>query len=320
MIPCLRSLSALNYPKDRIQIVVVDSSEEAPSIPTDLTGRVILIHRQCTAPAAYNLAFPSTTGDVIAFIDSDAVADPDWLRTLISGLADSTIGGVGGNIRTWNTENPLARSIGYELERRYGKMPELILRVSTSNLIVWKHVLTEVGGVDETLPTGYDAKLGADINALGYRIRFQPQAVVYHFHRPTLAAYYRQQRTYAVNDIRLYAHGFPRKVDSVTTILMFLEWGTWIALLLSLATLVILDTLWAQNIFREGARIVAIGIAIYFVILAARGVRVAIENRDLAALLWYPLLLLARVLAWTTGTAHGLLRALWRGRSGTSPA
>jgi len=52
------------------------------------------------AVAAYNVGLERATGDLIAIIDDDAVAPPDWLDSLAAHfLKDDTIGGVGGRDR-----------------------------------------------------------------------------------------------------------------------------------------------------------------------------------------------------------------------------
>src|SRR5439155_2483084 len=112
---------------------------------------------------------------------------------------------------------------GYELERRYNSMPSRILRISTSNLAVWKRIFNEIGGMDESLPTGYDARLGQDIRNKGYNLVFNPVAIVYHHHRASFRAYFKQQFRYARYDVRLYTSGFATSEDSVTTQAMFAD-------------------------------------------------------------------------------------------------
>lgn len=56
---------------------------------------------------ARNTGTRCASGDVVAFLDDDAVAEPGWLQELISGYADPCVLGVGGAILpAWEGEKP----------------------------------------------------------------------------------------------------------------------------------------------------------------------------------------------------------------------
>ncbi len=48
------------------------------------------------------------------------------------------VAGVSGSIETWNTDNPWARSIGYELKNRYQRIGKYTGRIATMNLLLKK--------------------------------------------------------------------------------------------------------------------------------------------------------------------------------------
>jgi GT2 family glycosyltransferase len=57
--------------------------------------------------AARNMGIRSSNSEFVAFIDDDAVADPDWLKNLVNNFGDSSVIGVGGRIiPVWPSENP----------------------------------------------------------------------------------------------------------------------------------------------------------------------------------------------------------------------
>jgi 1,2-diacylglycerol 3-beta-glucosyltransferase len=104
---CLASLFALDYPADKLQIVLVDD------LSTDSTGRIIdaaaAVHRHVVA--AHTAALPANgleakargiahgfaraTGEWVLITDADATVHPQWIRFMLGRVADDT-GMVGG--------------------------------------------------------------------------------------------------------------------------------------------------------------------------------------------------------------------------------
>lgn len=57
--------------------------------------------------SARNTALRIAIGDVVAFLDDDAVAEPGWLDTLVGGFTDSSVVAVGGSaVPVWPGEAP----------------------------------------------------------------------------------------------------------------------------------------------------------------------------------------------------------------------
>ena len=314
ILDCIKSVLSIDYPPEKLEILVLDASSPPLTLHKNFKDRVAVFNGDYSAPAAYNSVLPLVKGEIVALIDSDAIADRAWLRQLLKGFTDQQVGAVGGHIKTWNSQNPLARSIGYELEGRYLRMPNQILRISTSNLAIRKEILVRLGGFDETLQTGYDAKLGLDVNRLGYMVAFNPAAVVYHHHRPSLGRFFHQQRAYALHDVTLYLKGFPIRSDNVTSPWMLAELVGWLlAAALGLATLM---TALVWNAFAAPAAFSFFS-AITFLVasLILRGLRTAVAQRDPVVLVFYPVMLATRVVAWVVGGFEGLIR-LARGTHG----
>jgi len=69
----------------------------------------------------------------------------------------------------------------------------------------------------KTLPSQYDTDLGFRLSSKGYKIAYEPNAVCYHYNRPTLHAYYKQQLQYGKNTLKLYfKHVGLAKGDEIT--------------------------------------------------------------------------------------------------------
>ncbi len=70
----------------------------------------------------------------------------------------------------------------------------------------------------------YDTDLGFRISAKGYKIAYEPTAVCFHFNRPTIKAFYRQQLQYGKNTLKLYfKHGHLARGDEITDIGMNIQ-------------------------------------------------------------------------------------------------
>jgi len=201
---CVHSILKLNYPKAKLRVLILDASSNQ-STRNALAGLPVeIVQYASNAPAAYNFGLRTVESEIVGFVDADAKVDHNWLAEITKHLNDKQVAGAAGAMRTWNSQSLIPRCIGYELESRYNN-PKKVIRASTTNLVLKRAAIEEVGGFDETLDTGYDADIGFRIDDLGYRIVFEPEAIVYHFHRPAFLSYWKQQYHYAKNDAKLYS-------------------------------------------------------------------------------------------------------------------
>ncbi len=291
---CLKSILALDYPEGYFEVIVMDgaSRDSTIKIAEQFPIKVISIRLNC--PAAYNYAQKIAQHPVLGFIDADAKVERDWLKKVASRLFEPQVAGVSGSIETWNHDNPWARSIGYDIKERYRRIGKYTGRIATMNLLLKRAVIEEVGGWDETLPSQYDTDFGYRMSALGYKIAYEPSAVCYHFHRPTLGAFYRQQRQYGKNTLKLYfKHGHLAKGDEITDV------GMNIQPILLLATLVLfaLGIVFPLRLLWVGCGLILLAMLVYFVYSAAK---VSAKFKDWSAMrlvvLYY-----VRSAAWFVG-------------------
>ena len=291
---CLKAVLAQTYPAGYIEVIVMDGGSRDATVKIAEKYPVKVFSISLNAPAAYNYAMKIAIHPILGFVDSDAKVEKDWLKKLVPRLNEPKVAGVSGSIDTWNSENPWARSIGYELETRYSRIGKYTGRIATMNLLLKKTVIEEVGGWDEKLPSQYDTDFGFRISARGYRIAYEPSAVCYHFNRPTLHAYYRQQMQYGKNTIKLYfKHSNLAKGDEITDLGMNIQPALLLAVIASflLGILEVLRPLW----YITGLLLLAM--FIYYVYSA---VKVSVKFHDRSALrlvvLYY-----VRAFAWIAG-------------------
>jgi cellulose synthase/poly-beta-1,6-N-acetylglucosamine synthase-like glycosyltransferase len=293
---CLQALINQDYPKDAIEILVLDacSTDATTEIARQYTPHVYC--EPLNAAAAYNYALKLTRHSILGFVDSDAKVEREWLRKLVPHLDEAQVAGVSGSIETWNPENPWARSIGYEIKNRYSRIGKYTGRIATMNLLLKRSVIEEVGGWDENFPSQYDTDFGYRMSRLGYKIAYEPDAKCYHYNRPTVRAFWRQQLQYGKNTTRLYfKHGRLARGDEITDVGMNLQPALYLAVLVFalLGIVPLLRPLW----YVSGGLLAAI--LVYYVYSAAK---LSLKFHDGAAMrlvvLYY-----VRVFAWLWGAA-----------------
>jgi cellulose synthase/poly-beta-1,6-N-acetylglucosamine synthase-like glycosyltransferase len=187
---CLDAILNQDLPREQYEVIVVDNNstdnlaETVQGYPAKLVSE-----RSCqSAYAARNTGIRQATGELVAFIDADCVAEPDWLRRLIEPFADETVGGVGGEIVDLQAINLVERFIQCCLPYRQclpndGRfLPGLI----TGNAAYRRQDLLDIG-LFNTMFDGSDIDLSwrLQINT-GRQIRFVPEAIVHHKHRSSV--------------------------------------------------------------------------------------------------------------------------------------
>jgi len=146
---CLTSLQAqvIDVP---IEIVVVINGPDASAANRRWPG-VTIVHEPRQGPAAArNTGVRAAMGDVLALIDSDCIATPQWiaaaLRTMSNGAAGKIVAGAisrSGATRSWVS---LYDSLNFLQQERYVKYSGACV---TANLLVHRSVFEQIGPFDE---------------------------------------------------------------------------------------------------------------------------------------------------------------------------
>jgi GT2 family glycosyltransferase len=192
---CVRSLLALRYPSDRLELVVVDnaSTDGTADVLGRFDGAITTVREERLGPAAArNAGIRAARGDVIALVDADCTVDPGWLEELVPALARPQVGIAGGRILAADPANGVER-FGETIHDAYSAVnvwrPPYVI---TMNWAARRSLLDEIGMFDEELVRGSDVDFSYRAVAAGYELRYCPDAVVYHRNERTLAGLFRE--------------------------------------------------------------------------------------------------------------------------------
>jgi len=296
---CLQALVDQDYPAEDMEIVVIDacSTDGTADIARKFTNKVYV--EPFNAAAAYNYAMKVVSYPVLGFVDSDAKVEPAWLRKITPHLSKPGVAGVSGAIETWNMQNAWARAQGYEIKNRYNRIGKYTNRIATMNLLLKRSVIEEVGGWNESFPSQYDTEFGWRLSQRGYKIAYEPDAKCYHFNRPTLKAYWRQQLQYGRNTTRLYLlHRSLARGDEITDVGMNLQ----PALILVVIGLFVTGFVPILRLAWAASGVVLVAVFLYYVYSAAK---ISTKFKDRTAMRLV-VLYFVRTFAWLVGAATAL--------------
>lgn len=134
-------------------VVVVDHNQLLLERVQSLPDLVAIANREPRGlSGARNTGVAASRGDVIAFIDDDAVADPDWLELLAASYADPNLLGIGGAVEpAWVDGRPawFPEEFDWVVGCTFRGMPRKRTRVSKligCNMSFRRQVFTVVGG------------------------------------------------------------------------------------------------------------------------------------------------------------------------------
>lgn len=188
---CLEALRSQTKPPNEIIVVDDGSQDDTIRVAREHGARVLTPPHQGPA-AARNLGIHEACGDIILFTDADCEPVPNWVAEMVQPFTDPDVAGVKGSYLTRQKEG-VARLVQCEFEERYDLQEQLkSIDVVDSYAAAFRHeVLNEIGGFDPAFPRAdnEDVELSYRLERAGFRLIFNRQAVVYHWHPRTWRAY-----------------------------------------------------------------------------------------------------------------------------------
>lgn len=209
---CIESILDLDYSKFEVIIVdnapMSDATEKFIKSTFSDTSKVRYIREDVPGLAiAHNRAINELNSSIVVFTDDDVLVDRNWLKSIVENfLVDSQVACVTGMILPYEIETfpqlwiEQFGGFGKGCERIFFDMAEnhrndILYPYSAgrfgsgANMAFRTDVLKALGGFDSSLGAGTFAKGGDDLAAFfdvvtsGYKLVYEPAAILYHKHR-----------------------------------------------------------------------------------------------------------------------------------------
>jgi len=240
-----------DYPREKMEIILADGGSTDGTI--DIIKRwqekyqfikLVEVKNSKSPGFARNAALKIARGDFVLFTDADCAPHKDWIHKILSPFfKDPKIGLVGGEIFTLRTDPDNAvesyceqikfLTIGNRVGKKSGGYyPEVKKYLpsevngsqtspffATANAAVSKRALDDIGRKFWDEITAEDVDFSLRIMQKGYKIFFEPAAIVDHMHRATPEQFYKQLwgygfghpllvKTHAKNILEIYIQYF----------------------------------------------------------------------------------------------------------------
>ncbi|MBN1317552.1 MAG: glycosyltransferase family 2 protein [Anaerolineales bacterium] len=221
---CLDGIMRL--PDDGQEILVVDNcpknSETRLLVERYQRCRYILEEKPGLS-VARNRALLSARGEVVVFIDEDAVPDPDWLRRLLPNMNDPHVMCVTGPALPLELETEtqmwFERYSGFGRGFQRKELTRESIAPSSAgqigagvNMALRRNIIDRLGMFDERIGGGTRTHSGEDLDMFsriltsGYRIVYEPSAFVWHLHRQTRKKLSKVLYGYGVGTYAFWTH------------------------------------------------------------------------------------------------------------------
>ena len=212
----LDNLRKLDYPQDRLQIVIVSdgSNDRTVEILHEHTAMIcpVILESSCGKACALNAGVQRATGEILVFLDARQRVDRDAIRELVSCFTDVTVGAVSGELLLEsNTSESAPEAVGiyWKIEKAVRKLESdsgSVVGVTGAIYAIRHELYTEI-------PCGTildDVFIPMQVARAGFRVIFQPSAIAH-------------DKVFSENDKEFY-----RKVRTLTGNYQLLRLAPWL--------------------------------------------------------------------------------------------
>ena len=199
----LDNLLALDYPGDRVEIVV--ASDASTDATDDIVARVaereprvrLLRCERGGKVAAQNRAVRETNGEIVAFSDANATWAVPALRKLVRNFADPDVAYVCGQLRLDEAAGTNREGAYWRFELRVREAESTLHSVTGGNGSIYAVRRDDYAEVDPRF--GHDLSLPYRMVQRGRRAVYEPEAIAFEKPTPDIEDEYRRK-------VRMFEH------------------------------------------------------------------------------------------------------------------
>ncbi|MDD5439553.1 MAG: glycosyltransferase [Candidatus Omnitrophica bacterium] len=194
---CLASLERLDYPRDKIEVILISKDPVEAEIKTALTIKCLSAHYGHNHARMRNDAAKAASGEMLAFIDDDVSVKSDWLTSGMRYFFIPGAGAIGGpgtapaamsfseRCAYYTLASPFASGFTY---MRYFNMGTLYQAGENDlilcNNMIKKDCFIKAGGFHERQVPCEENELYRRIIDAGYKLFYVPDIEVEHKVKP----------------------------------------------------------------------------------------------------------------------------------------
>ncbi len=214
----LDSLSKQTIPHNNFEIIIVDdgstdnTKEVIESIKSKFDLNIRTLYQNHKGPGeARNLGMKNAKGKYFVFIDSDCIADKNWLSAYKKEVEQKDVAGFGGPDSVLPNFKPVQKAIDYSMTsfittggiRGHSKKKISKYYPRSFNMGVRADIVERIGGMGK-LRHGQDIEFSNRILSTGEPIVKVAGAMVYHKRRISIKKFFKQVYNWGVARINLF--------------------------------------------------------------------------------------------------------------------
>jgi glycosyltransferase involved in cell wall biosynthesis len=312
---CLDSIISQDYPKDKLEVLVVDGMSEdgTRGIANEYAQKYpfikLLNNPKRVIPCAMNIGIKNANGEIIMEMSAHSTYPKYYISKCVQYLLDYSADNVGGVCKIMPRENTtIAKSIAIGLAHPFAS-GNTYVKIG-SNKLRWadtaafgcyrKEIFEKIGLFNENLHRGSDMDFNRRLREAGGKILLVPEIVINYYADANLNAFWKHN----------FADGiwitYPIKFRSKAW-----SWRHWVpfAFVSGLIVSIVL------SVFSPVFQWLFFGIVgAYALVTLGASMQIAIQEKKFSYLLALPVIFASRHIAYGLGALFGLIRVLMPGK------
>jgi len=309
---CLDSVIAQEYPKDKLEVLVVDgmSKDGTHGIVEDYIRKYsyirLLDNPKTITPCGLNLGIRNATGELILWMSAHNEYEKEYVQKCIKYMKRYDADAVGGIIKPIPRNNSfIGKSICIAISHPFGvgnsafkvgsKQPKWV--DTAFGVCYKKEIFGKIGFFNEELVRGQDMEFSMRLKKAGLRTLLVPEIISYYYARSDLKSFVERNFVnglWAILPFR-YTNIIPISLRHLVPLLFVLSLTTF-GLLTFVSSL--------------SSSILLLMVGSYFLLNIYFSVKIAIKEKDLGLLFVMPIIFVTLHFSYGLGSLYGVIKLL----------